>query len=348
MNDRALAKVETAHLAAVDDPGLSIDDIIARVNKIHAVQRRVMKEGVHYGVIPGTEKPALLKPGAEMLCMTFQLDPQFTLDERHDADHLEVVVTCTLYHSPTGARLGSGIGSCSTKEGRYAYRKGERACPSCGKSTIIKGKAEYGGGWLCFAKKGGCNAKFKDADTAITSQQTGRVANPDIPDLYNTVRKMACKRAHVAACLFVTGGSELFTQDIEEDAGSAENERDQRGGHSPHDDGAPQSTTLDPDFAADLLARMQAAKDTLPTVDSYDKALALREVIGSAAKMSQLTRDVQRAKEERLITPEQHKELSKIWQHVHRQVAKLEKDLAPGVEDSFTDEPDADAEADGR
>jgi len=337
MNDR-LAKVDTApaQLAHVpEEIGISIEDIIARVNKIHAVQKRVMKEGVHYGVIPGTDKPALLKPGAEMLCMTFQLDPQFSLDERHEGDHLEVVVTCTLYHSPTGARLGSGIGSCSTKEGRYAYRKGERACPSCGKSTIIKGKAEYGGGWLCFAKKGGCGAKFGDKDTAITSQQTGRVANPDIPDLYNTVRKMACKRAHVAACLFVTGGSELFTQDIEEDAGARDD-----GPHSPHDDGYPPSDSLDPDVATDLLRRMEAAKAFLQVVDSYDKALQLREILGSAGKQSQLTRDVQAAKEARAITPEQHKELSKLWQHCNRQCAKLEKELAPSAESAFTDPPD--------
>jgi hypothetical protein len=343
MNDK-LARVDAAptHLAAVpEEIGISIEDIIARVNKIHAVQKRVMKEGVHYGVIPGTDKPALLKPGAEMLCMTFQLDPQFALDERHEGNHLEVVVTCTLYHSPTGARLGSGIGSCSTKEGRYAYRKGERTCPSCGKATIIKGKAEYGGGWLCFAKKGGCNAKFGDKDPAITGQQTGRVDNPDIPDLYNTVRKMACKRAHVAACLFVTGGSELFTQDIEEDAPA----RDE-GPHSPHDDGLPPSDTLDPNIAANLLERMSNAKAMLATCDSYDKALAIRALIGSQAKQSQLTKDVQFAKEGRLITPDEHKELSKIWQHVNRQATKLEKEFAPPVEASFSDDPEPEAHPD--
>jgi hypothetical protein len=35
------------------------------------------------------------------------------------------------------------------------------ACPVCGVvGAIIKGKPEYGGGWLCFQKKGGCGAKF--------------------------------------------------------------------------------------------------------------------------------------------------------------------------------------------
>ena len=37
-------------------------------------------------------------------------------------------------------------------------------CPNCGKDTIIKSKPEYGGGWLCYSKKGGCGAKFTDEE----------------------------------------------------------------------------------------------------------------------------------------------------------------------------------------
>lgn len=42
----------------------------------------------------------------------------------------------------------------------------QKLCPKCQKPAIIKGKAEYGGGWLCFKKKGGCGAKFTDAEWA--------------------------------------------------------------------------------------------------------------------------------------------------------------------------------------
>lgn len=37
-----------------------------------------------------------------------------------------------------------------------------RACPECGESAIIKGKAEYGGGWVCWKKRGGCGATFPE------------------------------------------------------------------------------------------------------------------------------------------------------------------------------------------
>lgn len=37
-------------------------------------------------------------------------------------------------------------------------------CPTCGKDSIIKGKEEYGGGYVCYKKKGGCGAKFKSLE----------------------------------------------------------------------------------------------------------------------------------------------------------------------------------------
>ena len=37
-------------------------------------------------------------------------------------------------------------------------------CPECGKPAIIKGKPEYGGGWLCYKKKDGCGAKWSDKE----------------------------------------------------------------------------------------------------------------------------------------------------------------------------------------
>jgi len=195
---------------------IPVERLLARVEQIRLARDKVMKEGVHYGKIPGVDKPTLLKPGAETLCMAFQLAPDFDIQERWDGDHLEVVVKCKLVHVPSGTEVGSGIGSCSTMESKYAYRKGVRLCPDCGKAAIIKGKAEYGGGWICFKKKDGCGAKFKDGDQQIESQNTDRVANEDVADQYNTVRKMGCKRAHVAATLFATGASELFTQDVED------------------------------------------------------------------------------------------------------------------------------------
>jgi hypothetical protein len=221
----ALAHVETLDL------GIPVEQLIARVDKIAEVQSRVMKLDHHYGVVPGTKgKPSLFKPGAELLCLAFQLAPDFTVEDRWDGEHLECVVKCTLVHGPTEVKVGSGVGSCSTKESKYAYRGGRRKCPECGSDAALN-KSKRDNGFYCWDKKGGCGANFRGDDKRITEQQTGRVANPDLADQYNTVRKMASKRALVAAVLITCGASHLFTQDVEDMP------RDGAGGSSDDDGG---------------------------------------------------------------------------------------------------------------
>src|SRR5207237_247907 len=121
---------------------------------------------------------------------------------------------CALYRGDL--LIAEGDGSCNSRESKYRYRQGERKCPSCGQATIIKGREEYGGGWVCFVKKGGCGAKFPTGDQAIEGRQVGRVINPAIADQVNTIQKMAAKRALIAATLLAVNASEFFTQDLED------------------------------------------------------------------------------------------------------------------------------------
>lgn len=307
MSGAALATVEQAGALArpFDDGGISIEKLLERVDKIKEVQARVMKQGQHYGKVPGVDKPTLLKPGAEILGLTFQLAPEFAIEDRWDGPHLECVVTCKLIHAPSETFVGSGIGSCSTRESKYAWRKAERECPACGEPAIIKGKAEYGGGWLCWNKpekgKHGCGAKFPDGDESIELQQTDRVPNPDIADQYNTIRKMACKRAHVAAILFVTCASEIFTQDVEDlkqkedDAKrSAHGDRPDEGrGRQPQQrrqqqDGPKPIPRNGDKHSAEVTAKLLAE---LASVDTLDDLAALDDELLMLKAKRELTRD---------------------------------------------------------
>jgi hypothetical protein len=208
--------MSTTEIVARVEGALTTQQVVERVRLVQEVMASVMKRDTHYGVIPGTDKPTLYKAGAETLLTTFQLSPTFTREEIRDGEHVEIIATCTLTHAPTGIVRGSGIGSCATSEKKYAWRNGERICPKCQKPAIIRGKEEWGGGWLCFKKKDGCGAKFNAQDPAIITQEVGRVPNPDLADTRNTVRKIACKRALVAAVLNVTAASDIFTQDLED------------------------------------------------------------------------------------------------------------------------------------
>lgn len=208
-----------------DEGELSVATMVSQARKIQECMSAVMKRDEHYGVIPGTKprkdengkelppKPTLLKPGAEKLCLMFRLCPEYeTLRADSSPAGIAYTVRCILTHIPTGNRIATGLGSCNSREKKYT-RPADKKCPSCGKETIIKGKDDYGGGWLCWAKKGGCNAKFKDGDETIEKQDTG-LADPS--DLDNTILKMACKRALVAAVLNGTAASDCFTQDLED------------------------------------------------------------------------------------------------------------------------------------
>ena len=204
-------------------PVVNVSTALTRYQTMKDFIDKVLNLNIDYGTIPGTNtKPVLLKPGAEKLAAFFGLAVTYEIIEKiTDWTGHEHGEPFFYYHYKTkllrqGLVAGEGEGSCNSWETKYRYRSADRVCPGCGATAIIKGKAEYGGGWICFNKKGGCGAKYKEDDPAITSQPTGKVPNPDVADVVNTVQKMAQKRSLVAAVLNATNASDWFTQDVED------------------------------------------------------------------------------------------------------------------------------------
>lgn len=206
-----------AIITQTQTPMMSIAQAVDRYNSLVEFTKTVMTPGKDYGNIPGTDKPTLLKPGAEKLCTLFGFAPEFEMADKivdFKGGLFYFQYRCKLIRD--GQVIATGLGSCNTMEKKYRYRNAERVCPNCGKPTIIKGKAEYGGGWLCFGKKGGCGTKFAEQDKAITEQIVGQIENTEPFDLINTVDKMAQKRSLVAAILIGANASEFYTQDVED------------------------------------------------------------------------------------------------------------------------------------
>ena len=205
-------------------PVVNVETAIARYTQLKEYVSKVLKNEHDYGVIPGTDKKTLLKPGAEKLTTLFGLTKKLQIvDSTEDWDGTGIgngeplfnyVYRCSLYKGDL--LIAEADGSCNSRESKYRYREGSRKCPVCDSAAIIRGKAEYGGGWLCFSKKGGCGAKFPDGAIEIEKQQIGRVPNADIADQVNTIQKMAAKRALIAATLLACNASEFFTQDMDD------------------------------------------------------------------------------------------------------------------------------------
>ena len=213
-----LQTIPEAKVINFEEYAMNLETVVRQVTLIQQVMEKTMREGEHYGAaFEGAKKPSLLKPGAEKISTVFRLAPKYEINKSDLPNgHREYELICSLIHIPTGQFVGQGVGSCSSMESKYRFRDASRKCPKCGKETIIKGKAEYGGGWLCFAKKGGCGEKWKDGDQAIADQEIGRIEHDNPADYFNTILKMGKKRAHVDAILTATATSDIFTQDIED------------------------------------------------------------------------------------------------------------------------------------
>jgi len=152
-------------------------------------------EGVDYGKIPGIPKPFLMLPGAEKICSRYLVRPEFEVEktENWEKGLFNYQVKCVLKHIGTGRIFGEGIGSCNSYEEKYRYI------------------------WVSKSKLG----NKKVLDTRERKGKYGKyteykVKREDIATLVNTLLKMACKRAIVAASLILGNASGLFTQDIED------------------------------------------------------------------------------------------------------------------------------------
>lgn len=166
-------------------------DIRENVNLIQRVMKAVMKKDVHFGIIPGCQRPSLFKPGAEKIASAFRIAVISEVEDLSTSDEKRYRVTCTAYSS-NGNKLGSSIGECSSSEEKYRWRR--PVCDAEWETAEGDRKREK---WL------------RDG-TKIKQMRT------EPSDLANTILQMADKRAYVAVVRKVTAASDVFTQDIED------------------------------------------------------------------------------------------------------------------------------------
>lgn len=213
-NNHAVAAIN-----ANDDFMMGLAELKKRADMVTTIKSQIMRQDIHYGVIPGCgNKPTLLKNGAELLCMAFKLasDAKVEIADLGNG-HREYTVTTTLSFIGTGELIATGLGSCSTMESKYRYRGNEMV--NTGKPVPkeywnAKDPATIGG-------KGFKAKKDESGRWMIFKAGDAKLENPDIADVYNTVLKMASKRSLIDAVLKATGGSCEFTQDLEDMKGNA-------------------------------------------------------------------------------------------------------------------------------
>lgn len=237
-------------------PAMTMDLAVQRRSMVVEFTKQIMVDGQDFGTIPGTNKPSLLKPGAEKLCNFFGLEPEFidvekSLDwtgEDHGGEpFIYYHYRCRLMKHDRC--FGAGEGSCNSWESKYRYRWVSEDSPLLAPYRDKLDTLPKRGGTItepAFAiEKGETSGRygkpaehwqrFRDAIAAGTARKVTRktkagknmdaweiggeeyrIPNPDIADIANTVMKMGQKRALVAATLIATSASEFFTQDVED------------------------------------------------------------------------------------------------------------------------------------
>ena len=248
-DERGLMIQEASHLM----PAMSMADAVNRFNALATFTGEIMRDGIDYGTIPGTNKPTLLKPGAEKLTTFFGLSVRYEVIEKVEdwtgADHggepfFYYWFRCQMFR---GDRLiAEADGSCNSMESKYRWRwVSEEDIPqgydkatlktrrgSMSEFTFAVDKAETSGQygkpveyWQQFkdaiengtATRGKRSTKSgKEYDTWEIDSTVYRVPNEDVFSQVNTVQKMAQKRALVAATLLSVNASDYYTQDMED------------------------------------------------------------------------------------------------------------------------------------
>ncbi len=166
-------------------------DLIAHQKQVREYIKQVLQKDRDYGVVPGTTKPTLLKPGAEAVTAGFGCVAVPRILEQQ-IDHFAPTPWSKKkkeWRTIDGKRQESWIVETGEALGLYRYVV---AVDIVDQDGIVRG-------------------------TGIGSCSTLESKYCDRPrDCENTVLKMARKRAHIAGVLDAFGLSDEFTQDVDE------------------------------------------------------------------------------------------------------------------------------------
>ncbi len=164
-----------------------------RVKVIQQVMRDVMVKDTHYGQIPGTPKPSLWQPGAEILCQTFGIGIKCEpIEERITDEEVFYRVRATAYNYQ-GREIGSRDAVCSTREKKFRWRR------------------------PVHLKEFEATPEHMRRTTWNKEGQEILQVRTEPGDQAQTILGMANKRAHVGLTRQVTGCSGMFAEPTEDD-----------------------------------------------------------------------------------------------------------------------------------
>lgn len=154
-------------------------------------QRKMLKQfvakqlvlDVDYGIIPGTPKPSLYKPGAEKILKLFGLGVRYknvVKEIDRTLNYASFDYTAEIYHLKSGYVIAECEANCNSQEKKYRERQ-----------------------------------EWKQLKPYPAKKEPVTVPTL-ISDIQNTLMKMCQKRALVGGAILACGASDFFSQDLED------------------------------------------------------------------------------------------------------------------------------------
>jgi hypothetical protein len=186
-------------LTVHENKPLTAMDVAQNKALIQRVMAACMKADIHYGIIPGTKKPTLYKPGSEAILSTFRIA---VIPEIQDLSTIDEIRYRVLAKGvlPDGTVVGCGVGECSTNEEKYKWRSA--LCDEeFDETPEMRRRVKFSAKW---------DQRSRQKEIVKVKQ-----IRTEPSDLANTALKMAKKRAQIDLTLTATGASDVFDQDLD-------------------------------------------------------------------------------------------------------------------------------------
>jgi hypothetical protein len=165
----------------------SVDQLQQNRSLLMEYVKSQLRNEVDFGIVPGTQKPSLYKPGGEKIRTLFSLQTETKMSDKEldRPGNFAMFTYRTEVRDKYGSLLATCEGSCNSQEKKYKERK-----------------------------------IYKWNEQTRRKEEIGVEPTP-VCDVLNTLQKMAQKRSFVGAVILATGASDFFTQDIDDPTDAA-------------------------------------------------------------------------------------------------------------------------------
>ena len=170
------------------------EQVKAQVTTIQDIMKSVMIKDVHYGTIPGTQKPTLYKAGSDMLLSAFNIAVEPVIEDLSTYQEIRYRIQVRGIHMASGGLVGIGIGEASSNEERYKWKKTTDREYSA--TPEDRRRIKFSQYW-------------NEDRRQLVEKEIKQVRTEPV-DQANTILKMAKKRAQVDLTLTCLAASDVF------------------------------------------------------------------------------------------------------------------------------------------